>query len=103
MGVVLAWAAGLGIVTYRWAKAGAPPTPGTLALVSGFFGICAVMHTYPPARTPAVLLAVGIDVAAYLQIVGKAPAGQVTGWPPPMIDNPAVLLPGGTAAKTAAA
>jgi hypothetical protein len=103
MGVVLAWGAGLGIVTYRWAKAGAPPTPGALALVSGFFGLCAVLHTYPPARGVATALAVGVDVAAWLQIVGKAPAGQVTGWPPPMITDPAVLLPSGsTAAKPAA-
>ena len=98
MGVVLAWAAGLSIVTWRWAKAGAPPTPGALALVSGFFGLTAVLYQYPPARGTATLLAAGIDVAAYLQIVGKAPASQVTGWPPPMINDPSVLLPAGTTA-----
>jgi hypothetical protein len=97
MGIVIAWGVGLGIVTYRWAKAGAPPTPGALALVSGFFGLTAVLHTYPPARSVAVLLAAGIDVAAYLQLVGKAPAGQVTGWPPPAITDPGTLLPSGQA------
>jgi hypothetical protein len=97
MGVVIAWAAGLGIITWRWAKAGAPPTPGTLALASGFFGICAVIHQYPPARPAAVLLAAGVDLAAWLQIVGQAPAVQQTGWPPLMINDPTVLLPAGAA------
>lgn len=97
MGIVIAWGAGLGIITYRWVKAGAPPTPGTLAMASGFFALCALLGEYPPARTTATLLAFGVDLAAYLQVVGKAPAGQATGWPPPLITDPNVLLPGGTA------
>jgi hypothetical protein len=102
MGIVIAWGAGLGIITYRWIKAGAPPTPGTLFMASGFFGLCALLAEYPPARTPATLLAFGIDLAAYLQIVGKAPAAQSTGWPPPMITDPNVLLPSGGSAAPAA-
>jgi hypothetical protein len=95
MGIVVAWGAGLGIITYRWMKAGAPPTPGTLFMASGFFALCALLAEYPPARTPATLLAFGIDLAAYLQVVGKAPAGQATGWPPLLINDPTVLLPSG--------
>jgi len=95
MGIVLAWGAGLGIITYRWAKAGAPPTPGTLAMASGFFALCALLAEYPPARSAATLLAAGVDLAAWLQIVGKAPAAQATGWPPLPINDPTVLLPSG--------
>jgi hypothetical protein len=101
VGIVLAWLIGEGIITYRWAKAGAPPTPGTLAQASGFFALCAILHEYPPARTVAVLLAVGVDAAAFLQILGHAPAKQDTGWPPPMISDPTALLPPGAAAPAA--
>jgi hypothetical protein len=96
MGVVLAWVLGNGIITYRWAKNGAPPTPGTLALASGFFGLCAVLYQAPQARTLAVMLAAGVDIAALLQLVGKAPAAQDTGWPPFPINDPTVLLPAGS-------
>jgi hypothetical protein len=95
VGIVIAWVLGEGIITYRWAKAGAPPTPGTLLRASGFFALCALLGEYPPARTVATMLAFGIDLAAYLQIVGKAPAAQATGWPPLMINDPTVLLPAG--------
>lgn len=95
MGVVLAWFAGEAIIVYRWAKAGAPPTPGTLFMASGFFALCALLGEYRPARGAATLLAAGIDIAAYLQIVGKAPAAQATGWPPLLINDPTVLLPSG--------
>ena len=95
MGLVLAWLAGEGIITYRWVKAGAPPTPGTLLAASGFFALLALLHEFPPARTTATLLAVGIDVAALLQVLPGSQATQVTGWPPLMINDPTVLLPAG--------
>jgi hypothetical protein len=98
VGIVLAWLIGEGIITWRWMKAGAPPTPGTLAQASGFFVLCALLHEYPPARTAAVLLAAGVDAAAFLQILGKTPAGQDTGWPPPVISDPTALLPPGATA-----
>jgi hypothetical protein len=99
MGIVIAWLAGEGIITYRWMKAGAPPTPGTLLMASGFFGLCALLGEYRPARPAATMLAFGVVLAAYLQVVGKAPAAQVTGWPPPLITDPNVLLPTGTASS----
>ena len=76
-------------------KAGAPPTPGTLASASGFFVLCALLGEYPPARTAATMLAFGVDLAALLQVIGKAPAAQATGWPPLPINDPTVLLPSG--------
>lgn len=102
MGLVLAWLAGEGIVTWRWVKNGAPPTPGALLAVSGFFALCALLHEYPPARGAATMLAVGVDIAALLQVLGKDPA-QATGWPPLMISDPTVLLPsGGSGGQVAA-
>lgn len=97
MGLVLAWAAGLGIVGYRWVKAGAPPTPGTLAAASGFFALLALLHEYPPARTAATLTAWGVDLAALLQVLPGSQAVQETGWPPLPINDPTVLLPAGSA------
>lgn len=103
MGLVLAWLIGEGLVTYRWVKAGAPPTPGVLLATSGFFALLALLHEVPAARTTATLLAVGIDVAALLEVLPGTKAVQVTGWPPLPINDPAVLLPaGGSKGKTAA-
>lgn len=96
MGVVIFWGLGLGIVSWRWGKAGAPPTPGALAAASGLYALCGLLHAYPPARTTASLLAGGVTLAAYLQIVGGKPAVQQTGWPPLPINDPTVLLPAGS-------
>lgn len=96
MGMVLAWLIGEGIVAYRWVKAGAPPTPGTLAMASGFFVLLALLHEYPPARTAATLTAVGIDIAALLQVLPGSKTVQLTGWPPLPINDPSVLLPRGS-------
>lgn len=98
-GIILAWLAGESIITYRWVKAGAPPTPGALAMGSGLFVLAALLAEYPPARFPATLLAVGVDIAAALQLVGKAPATQQTGWPPLLINDPSVFLPAGSNGK----
>lgn len=94
--LILAWLAGESMIIYRWVRAGAPPTPGALALGSGLFVLTAVLAEYRPARTVATLLAVGVDVAAYLQVVGGKPVSQATGWPPLMINDPTVLLPAGS-------
>jgi hypothetical protein len=102
MGFVLAWLIGEGIVTWRWVRNGAPPTPGALLEVSGFFVLLALLHEYPPARTAATIAAYGIDVAAFLQIVGKDPK-QATGWPPLPINDPTVLLPAGASGGKVAA
>lgn len=101
-GITIAWLAGLGIVTYRWVKQGAPPTPGSLALASGYFVLLAILAEYQPARTTAGLLAAGIDIAALLQVLPgtKAPAAA-TGWPPAQIPSPSTtFLPGQQAASS---
>lgn len=95
-----AWAVGEGFIIWRWIKAGAPPTPGALLLPSGVYLGLAVLAEYAPAATLATILAWGFDAAVALQVVGKTPK-QVTGWPPAMINDPTVILPGGTTATTA--
>ena len=96
-GFVLAWLTGEGIVIYRWAKLKAPPTPGALVLSSFVFVGLAVIAQAQPARTTATVAAWAFDLAILLQVVGKAPSGK-TGWPPPLIGDPSVILPTGKAA-----
>ena len=91
---MLAWAFGEGIVVYRWAKVKAPPTPGALFFSSGLFAALAVVAQYQPARTLATVTAWGLDLAILLQVIGKAPQVK-TGWPPPPIGDPTVVLPPG--------
>lgn len=102
-GIVLAWLVGEGLVIYRWVKNGAPPTPGSLGMASGLFVLTALLAEYPPARNAATLLAWGVDLAAFLEVVpgSKAPDKQITGWPPVLINDPTVLLPSGSTGKGA--
>jgi len=93
---VVAWLIGESIVAYRWARLKTPPPPGALALSSAVFAGLAVIAGYQPARAAATVAAYGYDLAILLQVIGKAPSG-VTGWPPPLIDDPSVLLPTGRA------
>lgn len=93
--LVMMWLAGEGIVSWRWFKQGAPPPPGSLAAVSGFFALLAVLAAYPPAKGVANGIAFGVNLAALLQVLpgSKGPA-KATGWPPQLITDPTVLLPG---------
>jgi hypothetical protein len=100
-GFFLAWAAGEAIIFYRWAKLGAPPTPGVLAMSSGLFLGLAVIGEYKPARPVVTAFAFAVDAAILMQVLGKAPTGT-TGWPPPLIDNAAVIFPGSAASSTSA-
>lgn len=98
-GLILAWAAAEGIVIYRWVKAGAPPTPGSLLAVSGFFALLGALAVYPPARPTASLIGVGIDIAALLQVLPGSQKVTGTGWPPPLITDPSVVVPPSAAAN----
>jgi hypothetical protein len=99
-GLLFAWLFGEGLIVYRWTKHGAPPPPGTLLAASGLFVGCAVLAEYPPARFAATAFAWAVDVAVLMQLLGKAP-NVTTGWPPPMINDPSVILPSGKAAAAA--
>jgi hypothetical protein len=100
-GLVLAWLAGESIVVYRWWKVKAPPPPGALALSSGLFLGLAVIAQYQPARTVATVTAWALDLAILLQVIGKEPS-VTTGWPPPLVDDPTVILPPGVPSKAPA-
>lgn len=92
-----AWAIGEGIIVTRWVRAKAPPTPGALLAPAGLFVGLAILAESPQVRPVATAFAFMIDLAILVQIVGKSPA-VVTGWPPPAIGSPDVILPGSSAA-----
>jgi hypothetical protein len=95
--MVAAWLVGEGIVTWRSFRNGAPPTPGQLVAVSGFFVLLALLAEYRPARPVAIITAVGVDIAAFLQILPgskKSGAQKNASWPPSVITDPTVLFPG---------
>jgi hypothetical protein len=98
-GLFFAWAAGEGIIFYRWARLGAPPIPGVLAMSSVLFLGLAVIGEYRPARPVVTAFAFAVDLAILLQVVGKAPTG-VTGWPPAMITDPGAILPNGASSSS---
>lgn len=98
MGLFFAWAIGEGIVFYRWGKLKAPPTPGVLVQSSAVFAGLALISLYQPAKTFATITAVAYDLAVLMQVLGKAPT-QTTGWPPPAITDPGVIIPTGAAAS----
>jgi len=87
-GLILAWAAGLGIIAWRdIAKNHGPPVPGQLLGASGLFALLGVLAEYPPATQAATLLAWGFDIAALLNILpaglGGLPASANTAVPTP--------------------
>jgi hypothetical protein len=95
MGLFFAWAVGEGIITYRWVKAKAPPTPGSLLLPTALYLSLAILAEYQPARGVATVFAWAVDLAILMQVVGKDPK-QATGWPPPVLAD-TVIWPGGSA------
>src|SRR5215831_6081933 len=101
-GLVLAWLVGESVLIWRWGKAGAPPTPGALALSSALFAGLAVIAQAEQARTFATVVAWGYDLAIVLQIAGQGKVTQKTGWPPPLITDQSVILPTGHSHNAAA-
>lgn len=63
-GLVLAWAVGLGILTWRTAQEyHKPPVPGRLLGASMVYVLLALLAEYEPAKRAAVLAAWGFNVA----------------------------------------
>lgn len=72
-GIVLAWAVGLGIMTWRTAQQyGQPPVPGRLLGASGVFAMLALLAEYQPAAPAAQLAAWGFDIAVLFRAGPKA-------------------------------
>ena len=70
MGMFLAfWLIGEGIIVYRQVRTNhAPPMPGSLIASSGLFALLALIAEADRARTLAIMLAAGFDVAAFLNL-----------------------------------
>lgn len=69
-GITLAWAAGMGIITYRaFGKDHRPPVPGQLLAATGLFALLALLAEYEPARTTATAFAFGVDIAVLMQVL----------------------------------
>jgi hypothetical protein len=67
MGIVLAWALGMGVIVYRSAARDHHiPVPGQLLAASGLFALLGIVAEYGPARPVAAVAAWGFDLAALL-------------------------------------
>lgn len=78
-GIILAWGVGQGIIVYRSIKKDhSPPVPGQMLAATGLFALLALLAEYQPARTAAVALAFGVDVAVLMQVLPgtKPPAAK---------------------------
>jgi hypothetical protein len=104
MGVfVTAWLVGVGIISYRSAKANhAPPLPGELIISSGVFVLLGLLAESERARFLAQALAWGFDIAAFMNLANLAPKTpvnvNVVPWPPALASN-TVILPSGVIAS----
>jgi hypothetical protein len=68
-GIVLAWAVGLGLMSWREVQqTHRPPVPGRLLGASFVFMALALVAEYQPATRAAVLAAWGFDLAVLFQI-----------------------------------
>lgn len=72
-GITLAWAVGLGLMTWRTAQEfHRPPVPGRLLGASVVFMALGLLAEYPPATKAAVLAAWGFDVAVLFKLPPSA-------------------------------
>lgn len=109
--LIAAWLVGEGIICYRTVKnLKAPPGPGQLLISSGVFVLLALLAESSKARPAAIILAVGVDIAAFMNLAptftgggGEAkanntpPGGPTVGkWPPPVAPA-SVIIPKGSA------
>lgn len=100
---IAAWLVGEGIIVYRSVKKyHAPPSPGALLFSSGLFIALGLLAESERARTLAVTLAWGFDIAALMNLwnvgtgapsTGKHSAPPEPRWPPPDA-GPDVIFPG---------
>lgn len=93
---VMAWLVGEGIIIYRSVKTQkAPPGPGQLLLSSGVFVILGLLAESQSARSLAVTLAWGFDIAAFMNLWGTGkPKASGSTWPPLKLPD-TVILPTG--------
>jgi hypothetical protein len=69
-GIILAWAAGMGIIVYRAAvQEHQPPVPGQMLAATGLFALLAALAEYEPARNAATAFAFGVDIAVLMKVL----------------------------------
>lgn len=108
----MAWLVGEGIIVYRSYKnnftisnnkrtqLNTPPGPGQLLMTSGVFVLLALLAESERARTLAVMLAWGFDIAAFMNLTSTSTAAPTGKWPPALASN-TVIIPSGTSASAA--
>lgn len=98
--MILAWAVGLGLMSWRDAqKYHKPPVPGRLIGASLVFIALALLAEYEPARRAAVLAAWGFDLAVVFQI-GPKQLTSTAGLGPVTPAKTGQLAPGSPGSKT---
>lgn len=97
-GFIAAWLVGEGIVIYRSVKTNkTPPGPGQLLFSSGVFILLGLLAEAPKARTLAITLAWGFDIAAFMNVAGtKIKAVPDKNWPPRQASTTMVFPDGKT-------
>lgn len=95
-GFIAAWLVGEGILIYRSIKINrVPPGPGQLLISSGVFVLLGLLAESREARTLAVTLAWGFDIAAFMNIAGTGiKASPNKNWPPQQAST-TVVFPDG--------
>lgn len=77
--ILLAWLAGVGLITWRGVrKVRRPPSPGQYLAASGLYAVLGLVAEWPPAGTVAALMAWGFDLAVLLQVLPEQVAGPKT-------------------------
>jgi hypothetical protein len=101
---VMAWLVGEGLIIYRSVKnQKAPPGPGQLLIASGVFVLLGLLAEAPSARTLAILMAWGFDIAAFMNLVPGAKTPEVKApntWPPDKAPDTVIIPTGKPAAGT---
>jgi hypothetical protein len=74
--ILAAWAAGLGLLTWRELQLSPwrPPPPGRYAAASGLYALLGVAATWEPAAPAAAMIAWGFDLALFLQVLPETVA-----------------------------
>lgn len=78
-GILLAWAAGIGLLTWRELQLAPwkPPPPGRYLAASGLYAALGVLASASPAAAPAaVAIAWGFDLAVFLTAAPGLPGGK---------------------------
>ncbi len=74
--ILLAWAAGIGLITWRGIKQSHKPVPpGQYLAASGVYVMLALLAAYEPAEHVANLLAWGFNLAAFFEVLPETAAG----------------------------